>query len=221
MMRNIACWVAVAGGMVACASRAGEDVLLTTAPTSHGSSVASTIVSALAGAVVPAPTVVTTDPSTSLEEESSASGGEDDPAEMQRGFLEDGELTSEEYEAAFNAFMDCANVGGARVEIRRVDPESGQILYTMWDEGKEIADECYWQYFSEVDLWFQTTNSVLVAREEAEHRAEWRDYVLPCLERFGVTVPAHLDGTELTRENPEALPFHRQYSEHLMAGTCE
>lgn len=140
---------------------------------------------------------------------------------VQQGYLSDGVLMPDEYERAFNTFMACANDGGARVEIRRVDPESGQILYTMWNEGKEIADGCYRLHFADVDRWFQTTNPVLLAQEQEENRAEWRDHVVPCLERHGVDVPAHLDGTEITDDNHEAMPYYTQYDEHSLAGTSE
>ncbi len=209
--------------MGACASGAGEDGSLSIGSVPVGLAVSSTTSGA------PDTSAASATPALPSSAGAVDAGGgdvvDDEVREaalaVQHGYLSDGELTSEEYEAAFNAFMVCANDGGARVEIRRVDPELGQILYSTWNEGKEIADECYWRHFADVDRWFQTTNPVLLAQEAERNRERWQTSVLPCLTRFGVEVPAHLDGTELTRDNPEALPFHRQYQEHLLAGTCE
>lgn len=140
--------------------------------------------------------------------------------ERQYGYLEDGVLTDEEYDAAFRAFMDCANRRGAHVEIRGVDPDSGQIRYSNSEEF-ETAEECYWTHFGEVDAWFQTTNPAVLQQMDEEDRRVWSDLVVPCLTRFGVNVPDHLDGTELTLENDAAASFMELYLEHLEAGSCE
>lgn len=137
---------------------------------------------------------------------------------QQRAYLEDELLTDEEYEAAFAAFMNCANSSGGTVERRSVDPVSGQIIYVIYDEGFEVADECYWMHFDLVDGWFQRTNPVLLERDARSERDNWASSVVPCLERFGVEVPSHLDGSE---DDGEAGPFYRRYVELLQAGSCE
>lgn len=139
----------------------------------------------------------------------------------QREYLADQVLMLEEYEAAFNAFMTCANDAGGHVKIVSIDPESGQISYEMWEEGYEAAMACYEMHFLAVDTWFQTTDPTALRREAERNRSTWRQYVVPCLERFGVDVPAHLDGTERSRENPAAIPFLDIYDEHNVAGNCE
>ncbi len=173
------------------------------------------------------PTAATVDavaPSTgvSVGQDAVLDGEEEDPEAVQDAYLADGVLTDEEYEAAFNAFMDCANDGGARVEIRGVDPESGQILYRMWyDEGYEIGEACYNKHFQWVDGWFQTTDPVMLRQGEERVRDGWTRHIVPCLESFGIEVPEHLDGTENMEETDEATPFYDLFFEYVKAGSCE
>ncbi len=137
---------------------------------------------------------------------------------QQQAYLEDEVLTEGEYEAAFTAFVNCANEGGGTVERRGVDPVSGLISYVIYDEGYEVADQCYWMHFDLVDGWFQRTNPAVRERDARTARDNWTNSVVPCLERFGVDVPDHLDGND---DSGELGPFYRRYVELLQAGSCE
>lgn len=140
--------------------------------------------------------------------------------DRQYSYLEDEVLTDEEYQAAFGTFMACANERGAEVEISRVDPESGQIFYNSWEADLELVNECYELHFEEVDYWFQTTNPVVLQQMDEEDRRVWLDHVVPCLTRFGVDVPDHLDGTEISHENDVATQFYDLYFDYVDADSC-
>ncbi len=228
----VGAWVAAVIGGVSCATAGDSDraddavvgapaaSLVTTS--SIGPSETSTAASPGSG---PGRQVLVCDQDGTCERVSSPAVADGDARDAalaeQLDYLADQVLTREEYAEAFANFMRCANEGGGHVEISDVDPESGQITYVILEDGHETAMACYEMHFLAVDTWFQTTDPVALRQEVERNRSAWRQYVVPCLERFGVHVPEHLDGSEIYRENSEASPFYDIYNEYSLAGSCE
>lgn len=231
-MALVGAWVAAVIGGVSCATAGDVDQaddavlgapaasLVTTS--SIGPSETSTAASPRSGQ---GGQVLVCDQDGTCERVAATDPGDNDEREAalaaQRDYLADQVLTREEYAEAFADFMRCANDGGGHVEISDVDPESGQITYVILEEGHETAMACYEMHFLAVDTWFQTTDPVALRQEVERNRSAWRQYVVPCLERFGVDVPEHLDGSEINQENSEASPFYDIYNEYSLAGSCE
>ncbi|MFJ4232781.1 hypothetical protein [Cellulosimicrobium cellulans] len=103
--------------------------------------------------------------------------------------LADGDVTYEEYEAAFGRYFACVEEVGSRVEDKQVVTQEGikQLRYvvaTPDGASVDLATACYGTHAQAIDMYWQTENPDLVAYRE-RRAAALRPLLVECLEDAG------------------------------------
>jgi hypothetical protein len=135
-------------------------------------------------------------PTVPVEEEFVVPEADAVPAEQQAAFA-DSAISLQEYEAAFQQFVECAD--GAVTEVAR-DEVTGSITYQSSGEllvpgekGGSAANDCYQRYFVQTEVAFQLTDAAVQDAEPSEQMKIFNDGFRPCLDLIGVEVPADLE----------------------------
>lgn len=115
--------------------------------------------------------------------------------------LEDGQVTYDEYRRAMSEVLDC--LGEAGVAVSELMPSwSGAALayqYSGDDRAERIHDTCYERHAQQVDIVFQTSDSV------EEIRQGVYSAVARCLRAEGIDIPFEYDPSAIFRTDREDI----------------
>lgn len=165
----------------------------------------------------------------------SACGGSDetstgDPGHLtvdvpveQQPYFEDGTVSLDEYQAAFEEFRSCAvELGNDVVENGR-DPASGVIAYStaeeLLDPSSGASNEttaCYQRFFMATEIEFQLTDAAAIDASASRQLQEFQQLNAPCLADHGVSIPPDLEpGSQAFQE------LLAEFDRLALAGECE
>ncbi len=142
-------------------------------------------------------------------------------------YFQDGKVTLQEYQEAYEAFKQCAADAGVGDDLREQgrDEATGLIEYstqtllvpgrtTPGQPGSEL-DECYSRWFFYVEAAFQNSDPAVLAAEPQEQLDFFNENLRPCLEQIEVAVP---DDLQFQDEN--WFPLNSEVVTAINDGRC-
>lgn len=131
------------------------------------------------------------------------------------------EVSKADYDAAFEEFRSCmSDRGGELYDVS--ETEFGTYEYSYSDNDMAIHDDCYFAYFRDAQIGYESHNEALVEANADQGRADWEDNVAPCLRANGYDVPSNFETARNEMKAEELQVLDMIYRGNLLLwGACE
>ncbi len=141
----------------------------------------------------------------------------------QQPYFDDGVVTLDEYQAAFDAFRTCAVARNKEVDETNRDPASGVIMYATSEELLDTTSgdsndttTCYVRHFMATEIEFQQTDSAALDAASSQQLRDFEQLLAPCLTENGFEIPLDLRAGSQAYEELSA-----EFNRLALAGKCE
>lgn len=144
-------------------------------------------------------------PSSDVDRQVAAAPGSEEVPPQQRQYFADNNITLDEYQEAYSAFVQCANDAGVGDHIREHgrDAATGLINFStqtmILPPGQSTGtplNECFITYFAHTETAFQLSDPAVLEAGEQEQMSIFNTGYRPCLEHIGVEIPSDLEPSD-------------------------
>lgn len=131
------------------------------------------------------------------------------------------EVSKADYDVAFEVFRSCMSDRGGQLH-NISETEFGTYEYSYSDDDLAIHEDCYFAYFQEAQIGYESHNEALLEANAEEDRADWEDNVFPCLRVNGYDVPSDFETATSEMDPDDMRVLYTIYIANLLPwGACE